>query len=370
MDTLDKLKDSALIIKTNKRIKSNTAVLVGEHLQTINKMFEELMMFVFVDKDGNETSDATKAIAIKPRSGKGFFSESFISAYGINSEGGGSGGGGGTNVSFSQTLTSGTEIGVITIEGIPYTIYAPTPSDTVTWESLSGKPSWIGDSKPAYTASEVGAISSVTSKMVTDALGFTPYNAANFTKANIKSTLGISDWALGASKPTYNLDEVEDGTTRKLSNYLLKSTFDELFEKVTANGVTYIRAKFGLASDDFISAYGVNSSGGSGGGGSVVSYTATQTNGTALGTLTIDGVNKTIYAPSLTGYATQSWVTSQGYLTSHQSLSGYATETWVGNNYVSNALAANNMIDNVAGVGILSVSGGKPLGESITSYGR
>lgn len=32
---------------------------------------------------------------------------------------------------------------------------------------------------------------------------------------------------------------------------------------------------------------------------------------------------------SLTGYATESWVTNQGYLTEHQSLDGYATESWV-----------------------------------------
>ena len=32
---------------------------------------------------------------------------------------------------------------------------------------------------------------------------------------------------------------------------------------------------------------------------------------------------------ALTGYATQSWVKSQGYLTSHQDLSSYATKSWV-----------------------------------------
>ena len=32
--------------------------------------------------------------------------------------------------------------------------------------------------------------------------------------------------------------------------------------------------------------------------------------------------------PSLTGYATQSWVQSQNYLTSHQDLSSYATKSW------------------------------------------
>ena len=33
--------------------------------------------------------------------------------------------------------------------------------------------------------------------------------------------------------------------------------------------------------------------------------------------------------PSLDGYATEEWVTSKKYLTSHQSLEGYATEQWV-----------------------------------------
>ena len=36
-----------------------------------------------------------------------------------------------------------------------------------------------------------------------------------------------------------------------------------------------------------------------------------------------------ITSNALTGYATQSWVSSQGYLTSHQDLSSYATESWV-----------------------------------------
>lgn len=33
--------------------------------------------------------------------------------------------------------------------------------------------------------------------------------------------------------------------------------------------------------------------------------------------------------PDLTGYATETWVKSQGYLTQHQSLAGYATQDWV-----------------------------------------
>ena len=53
-----------------------------------------------------------------------------------------------------------------------------------------------------------GFITGITGAMVTSALGYTPYNSANFTKANIKSTLGISDWALASAKPTYSASEV------------------------------------------------------------------------------------------------------------------------------------------------------------------
>ena len=41
-----------------------------------------------------------------------------------------------------------------------------------------------------------------------------------------------------------------------------------------------------------------------------------------------------ITSTALTGYATESWVESQGYLTSHQDLSAYATKSWVSVNYL------------------------------------
>ena len=47
-------------------------------------------------------------------------------------------------------------------------------------------------------------------------------------------------------------------------------------------------------------------------------------------TLTVTKGATYLTSSSLSGYATQSWVTSQGYLTS-SSLSGYATQTWVNN---------------------------------------
>jgi hypothetical protein len=53
-----------------------------------------------------------------------------------------------------------------------------------------------------------GYITGINGSMVIAALGYTPYNSANFTKAVIKATLGISDWALASVKPTYTASEV------------------------------------------------------------------------------------------------------------------------------------------------------------------
>ena len=54
-------------------------------------------------------------------------------------------------------------------------------------------------------------------------------------------------------------------------------------------------------------------------------------NGESLvGVGNIDVVN---YIPDY--YATKSWVSNQGYLTSHQDLSSYATQSWVSSNFLS-----------------------------------
>ena len=63
-------------------------------------------------------------------------------------------------------------------------------------------------------------LTGITSSMVTTALGFTPFNAANFTQSNIKTTLGISDWALASTKPSYKISEI--GTGDLTSNGFLK----------------------------------------------------------------------------------------------------------------------------------------------------
>lgn len=45
------------------------------------------------------------------------------------------------------------------------------------------------------------------------ALGYTPFDSDAFTKANIKNALGIKDWALAASKPSYTWTEIRSRPT-------------------------------------------------------------------------------------------------------------------------------------------------------------
>ena len=63
-----------------------------------------------------------------------------------------------------------------------------------------------------------GYITGITGSMVTSALGYTPLDSANFTKSKIKSTLGISDWALESAKPSYKFSEITNKPTT-LSGY-------------------------------------------------------------------------------------------------------------------------------------------------------
>jgi len=83
------------------------------------------------------------------------------------------------------------------------------------------------------------------------------------------------------------------------NNFVSKATFDELFEKVnigTEQSPVYaIRAKLGLYSDSFISAGGVGSSGGSGGGG------LTWAN---LAAATTEQINHSHLTTALSGYLT------------------------------------------------------------------
>ena len=113
-----------------------------------------------------------------------------------------------------------------------------------------------------------GYLKSITSQMVTTALGYTPFNAASFTKANIQSTLGISNWALESTKPSYTFSEIGSKPTT-LAGYGITDA------KFSSAGVAdKIRITLGSNYHDVLTAH-----------------------------------------QSLSGYATEAWVGQQGFIT-------------------------------------------------------
>ena len=116
------------------------------------------------------------------------------------------------------------------------------------------------------------------------------FNSSDFTKANIQSTLGISDWALASTKPSYEFSEIGNKPTTLegygitdaynqeqidglLGNKLDVVFFKAMFGLMTEDGEiepnseipteATIKAKFGLWTEQFLSAKGLNPSDGS-----------------------------------------------------------------------------------------------------------
>lgn len=120
--------------------------------------------------------------------------------------GGTSGGGGGV-------------VGGVTLDEVKNYLTAEKYT-TETWVSAQNyaTQSWVTNR---------GYITGITSSMVASALGYTPFDAANFTKAKVKSTLGISDWALASVKPSYKFSEITNKPTT-LSGYGITDAYTKI----------------------------------------------------------------------------------------------------------------------------------------------
>ena len=129
----------------------------------------------------------------------------------------GGAGGGLDETQLAQYLTANNyaKKGDITTALQPYALATAIPTNNNQLTNGAGyiTASALGGYATQEWVNNKGYISGISSSMVTTALGYTPYNASNFTKANIKSTLGISDWALASSKPTYNWSEIDSRPT-------------------------------------------------------------------------------------------------------------------------------------------------------------
>ena len=181
-------------------------------------------------------------------------------------------------------------------------------------------------------------------------------------------------------------------------NYLSIDFFRGVFKVYAQNGeitpnntnlltaATNIKAMFGFWTESYISALGrgngqaviVNALGDL----SDVNLSSPQ-NGQVLTYNYQTGKWVNSNMPSLTGYATQSWVQDQGYLTQHQSLAGYATqswvnnkgyatETWVGQNYlgINDTAAAANKLATARTIWGQSFNGTANVSGNMSSVGN
>ena len=136
---------------------------------------------------------------------------------------------------------------------------------------------------------------------------------------------GLNEVRGATSKISSSLSSKNESLARKLD----KSAFYDLFEKVnigtTSEPKYAIHAKYGLYTDSFLSALGLNPNTGGGGGGGATALSElsdVQLSGLLTGDVLIyDGTHwvnrpQSSIVPDLSEYATREWVQQQGYATS------------------------------------------------------
>ena len=303
----------------------------------------------------------------------------------------GSGGSGGSSVSVTQILTSGTAIATITVDGVATTLYAPSGgggSGTVTSVKV-GATAYNPDangviSLPAYPSSLSQLSADSTHRLVTDTQ-ISTWNgkqdtisdlstirsgaALGMTALQYESDPTVPSWAKASSKPTYTFAEITSKPTTLAgygitdakfgtagSDYIpvtlgsstvnvltahqsltpitnrldaIETWFEVLNVGTQSAPVYALHAKNGYAiySDSWVSAGGVGSGGGSGGGmdlsrmwASLTNYTSDAYASTKINIAHIPNIT-TSYISNL-----ETWIAGKGYVTSSD-LSSYALKT-------------------------------------------
>lgn len=220
----------------------------------------------------------------------------------------GGGGGGGSVVSFTQVLSSGTKIGIITIDGTSTDIYAPSGGgggDTVTWTQLQSTGTKIatigingsstdvyapaaaaGDRNTFYGTSSTAAATANKDVVCSDWLdNYGDIIAVTFTNANT------------AQQPQL---AVNGGTARPIM--LNGNTSGATWG--AGETVTFMRRSYGGGTPcyEYLSngnAYALADAANTlAGTKSAVSWSQSQTTGTKIATVTIDGTPTDVYAPT------------------------------------------------------------------------
>lgn len=215
--------------------------------------------------------------------------------------------------------------------------------------TMGGNDYWrIGGSA---TASDQGYLEIATSDNGDEPIYVRQYNwSEDGMWTNIKRTLTLLD-----SNGNTIIPGSVTANSYSTSNYV-KIGDAYLTYDSTNNAIRVSKNADGTGAANFYALGGVSAlgAGSSGSGGSGVDMTTVWA---ALNNPTTEQINASHLSTALNGYATQSWVQGQGYLTSHQSLANYATKTWVSQTYLplSGGELSGNLI--IGGSDIPEVAG-------------
>lgn len=211
------------------------------------------------------------------------------------------------------------------------------------WDEITGKPEWIGTSKPEYSYNEIKNIPDLTIYASKDALK--DYVSLTGTE----SVEGIKDFVNGIAIDGLSIYKSQDDVVYVDANLVVRGAV-VMYGNAIADIPSFMESL--LLDENTLT---LNEEGrltviGGTGGGSIEhplswsGYSSGSYDGSAaknfyipskVSELTND--SSFITSSALSGYATESYVTSRGYITS-SSLSGYATESWVnGKGYLTSS---------------------------------
>ena len=181
----------------------------------------------------------------------GLFSDSFVSARGSDPEAGQGGGG-------------------LDVQAMWYALGQPTDEQI----NVSHIPAIGMDKVSGLADALAGKLSGITGEMVTDALGYTPYDASQIGSASVKYAASAGKVAHALSIVAGGVTTVYDGSAEKsvtvptAEQMALWNKVGGLFD-IDEDGNVYVKDNRGFWSNSFISARGSDPGAGSGGGSGV-----------------------------------------------------------------------------------------------------
>lgn len=241
----------------------------------------------------------------------------------------GAGGGGGSVVQFTQVLSSGTRIGVITIDGAATDIFAPQGGDTVTWNQILATGTKIAEVSINGTSTDVYApaggggsgtktawfgtcptAQNVAAKVVTTSSGDFSLTAGSivfvkFTNRlyTANTTLNVDGTGAVTIKQNGAAPQMDIWQAGETIGFCYDGTNFEMIDGGMASTSAYGVTKLSSSVSDPVlnvaaNSYAVKQAYDLANSKSEVSWTQTQTSGTKIAEIDINGTTTDVYAPA------------------------------------------------------------------------